>query len=253
MLAHQYQIWQWGGRISKPGDSVDKYNVGVVTQAKRDANNQFEVFNELLGTRLATLVGLPVPPGFILNDNGFWFASMRFSILGVELPDGDSERLVAEQPFLACGIVVFDSWIANADRHSRNFFYDCEDKKVWLFDHGRALLDGVGVGHLEARQDGLGISTDDHDIMSEITSLDDFDEWMERIGGVSDRLIMDAASEASEVIDDKAAALACGRWLIQRKGLLKDIFKRNLGKFPKYSPGMFNPFRVYDDPIDYYI
>lgn len=41
--------------------------------------------------------------------------------------------------------LIFDEWIANADRNLGNLIYDTDSKTYWLIDHGRAFTDLTSI------------------------------------------------------------------------------------------------------------
>jgi hypothetical protein len=73
----------------------------------------------------------------------FHYVSMDFSSGGEVLPPADARGIVTEFPDLACGIILFDLWIANRDRIETNISFDEATKVVQVFDHGRAFMTGV--------------------------------------------------------------------------------------------------------------
>ena len=77
---------------------------------------------------------------------------------GEKLPPATEEDLdaIASHESLACGIVMFDSWIINEDRHSGNISYIEETGQTFLFDHGKAFMDRP-VATICSQRDQLGI------------------------------------------------------------------------------------------------
>ena len=257
MLAHRYQIWDWADRISAPDDVSEQYRVGVIAIAKRDTKSRYEVFNELVAMHLGRLIGLPIPAGVIFEkEKEPFYASMKVGIIGEsKLPAGDIEAAVANCSDDCCGTVVFDAWISNVDRHDRNYWYDEEDRKLFLFDHGCALLNRVGISHLTGTEDSVAISPENSDFVSELHSLETFDDWLERICSIPAEVIHSTVREASSTGVPEGEAIACGQWLIRRRTRLKDLFKTSLSQFTNYKPGLFDPFREPpdDSSFDYCI
>lgn len=104
--------------------------------------SELAVANEYIVSRLATLLGLPVPPGAIAAGDGGQraFVSLRFGQKGERPPPAILEEIVDNEPRMAAGIVAFDCWIANTDRHSKNVAYSRDpDIPLAIFDHERAL------------------------------------------------------------------------------------------------------------------
>ena len=245
MLAHQYQIWLQGGwgHEWNPDDPIEKRYVGITAVAKRDKESTFEVFNELVAMRLGQLIGLPIPVGMVLNkDNTFYFASCHILAAGGELPKADLERFAKEKPIEACGVLVFDAWIANTDRHDENLWYDYYADRYFLIDHGRALLDGSGLTHLRSRADDLALRTDPPCLAPHIRSFHAFEFWRQQITALSEAAIRTTAIEAATVGVDQTLALECANWLIKRRRELPQLFRKNTSIFSRLQPSVLDPF-----------
>jgi hypothetical protein len=81
---------------------------GVAKRATAD--HPFTVANEYVCGQLGRLLGLPIPPGFTVVAGGtVYHVSMDFNLAGQALPPADAAALVAHDPDLASGIVVFDA------------------------------------------------------------------------------------------------------------------------------------------------
>lgn len=256
MLAHRYHIWDWGDMVSRPGESKEIHRVGVVTLAKRDRASKYEIFNELVSMYLRRCIGLPIPMGVVLEKTGNpYYASFKVGIIGTaKLPDGDLEAAIKGDPDMCCGTVVFDAWTANVDRHAQNYWYDHEEDKLHLFDHGCALLNRIGVKHLLDNEDRIAINIDNHDMVGVIVSMDTFDDWMDRILAIPPSSIIDAVKQSASTGASQDEASACACWLLRRRARLKELFRNSLKEFPKYSPGLINPFyEPCNDPPEYYI
>jgi hypothetical protein len=93
--------------------------------AKDDSSEHYTVANEYICNRAALAVGLPVPPGTIAKkaDRTNMFVCLRFTAGPTSLPAVDPADLVADHPQLAAGIIAFDCWVGNWDRHAGNFAY----------------------------------------------------------------------------------------------------------------------------------
>jgi HipA-like kinase len=126
---------------------------GVIKQ--NSAANPHAVGNEFICGRLGLLAGLPVPPGVIvpLDDEGIAYVGVRFGLKGETPPPAFEDLLAQNHPELALRIVVFDSWIANNDRHATNLAYSPGRVPLRVFDHERALLGAGGIKRLEEVQD----------------------------------------------------------------------------------------------------
>ena len=156
-----YKIWKWGD--STLGGSNIQFDVGIGSKAKRSNDNPYEIANELLCARLGWAINLPIPSGVVLQWEGDdYFASLHVSVSGEELPPAIDEDLdaIVSNARLACGIIVFDSWILNEDRWRNNISYDDTTEKTTIIDHGRAFYFGENpIRDFEDRADKLGIGT----------------------------------------------------------------------------------------------
>ena len=80
-------------------------------------------------------MGLPIPLGVILErDRQLYYASLHVAVAGEKLPPATEDDLdaIAADESLACGIVMFDSWIVNEDRHVGNISYLDETRSTYL-------------------------------------------------------------------------------------------------------------------------
>lgn len=251
MLAHRYKVWSWGNERTDGQDDVIKYNAGLTVVAKRHRHEKFEVFNELVAMHLGRALGVPVPVGFVVEkDNEPFYCSGNIAI-GDEFPDADLEHLAINQPRMMCGIALFDGWICNHDRHAANIFYDTDSGRVWLVDHGQAVLGILGPKHL--RQDESCLCLRD-EFASEVRDCSSFPEWYERLMGIPDRMILDAVKDAAAVGIGETDALVAGSLLIARRLSLRGMFRDSCKSlFPKFAPCLFPPFEAGYDSGDFTI
>ena len=246
MLAHRYQIWPsgWSAEWDKDED-IEKRYVGITTIAKRDRQSPYGVFNELVCMRLAQLIGLPVPIGMTLErDGNVYFASCHLLAAGGEMPKADLQRFVTDRPADACGITVFDAWIANADRHDENMWYDyySDGGQFVLFDHGRALLNGSGRVHMSSNESRLGIRLDPPCLSFHMRSFTSFSHWVGLIQQVPTAAIFAATREAATVGVDVTLAEECATWFSARRDRLPELFRGSSDDFPQRERSLLDPF-----------
>jgi hypothetical protein len=251
LLAHRYRVWSWGDRISSGGDCIEKRHVGLTGIAKRHRTSPYEVYNELVAMALGRILGLPIPIGFVLEDCGnLYYCSGNFFAAGGEAPDADIEHLAANERRIACGVVLFDAWIGNRDRHSRNIFYDIDGNRLHLFDHGDSLLNYAGVANLEKLENTIEVH---EDVAREVFDFSSFRDWHRRLLAIPDLLISDIAWQAASAGVKEEEARDVAAFLRRRRAKLPDLFEANVSIFEKYRADLFSPFRDHDDPIDYSI
>ncbi len=105
----------------------------------------YSVANEYIANRIGMMLGLPVPPGAVIQDEKqeerAW-VSLTFTPKGEVLPPVDPEVVVAAVPELSAQVCIFDLLIANNDRHCGNLAFMEKDhqQRLEVFDHGHALL-----------------------------------------------------------------------------------------------------------------
>jgi hypothetical protein len=215
----------------------------------------YEPFNELVAARLGQVIGLPVPAGITVERGGnVYFCSCNIGAAGGDLPEADFARFATEKAGDACGVTVFDAWIANTDRHNSNLWYDYYNDRFVIFDHGRALLNGSGRVHLQSNRDRLGVLDDERSLSHHVTNFASFRHWHQRILEIPEYAIFQWIGEAAAVGVDPVLARECATWLVKRRVMLPDLFRNGLASFPKYQPSVFDPFGDCDDPPpEYYI
>jgi hypothetical protein len=153
-----YTIWRYDFRTFE--GSNEQWDVGVRAKAKHSADNPLEVAHELLALRLGLILGLPIPNGIPLVNEGpkkYWGS---LTVTKEKLPRLTRRHLAAilSNEKLACGIIAFDSWILNQDRFDKNISYDAGRERTYIFDHGRAF--GAGQKQLlEKNVNNIGIGS----------------------------------------------------------------------------------------------
>lgn len=179
-MARDYKLWAVGEPIM--GSSPMRH-VGVAGVAKSSSQEvPYLVANEFICARLAQSLLLPVPPGFLVqNNHEAWFVSLNFNLSGEDLPPAHPRRVAQSFPDLATGIVLFDVWVANLDRHRGNLAFDSEAERLQIFDHGSALFVG-GADHMDnVRRGALHIGALDHCLVPCLQDDTYIAKWVERI------------------------------------------------------------------------
>lgn len=221
MEAGYYSISTVGAALL-PGVSraVEVQLMGV---AKTDAVEHYTLVNEYTAGRLAQALGLPVPPGtiaFTNNGEKMW-VSLRFTAGPSSLPPVDPMELAADHPNLAAGIVAFDCWVGNWDRHAGNIAYVREVSGVSIFDHGRCLLrlpSGEGEASIASAMDDPLVHPS-HALLQHIVDRGRLQRWAERIRSIAPELIEDVCRTAERLdvcSSTEASALQC--FLKHRQG-----------------------------------
>jgi len=156
MEAGFYAITSVGGGVG--GGVSGAFEVELLGIGKTEAAEPYALSSEFVSGQLAAALGLPVPPSTIAvtNSGEKVFVCLRFSVGSLSLPAVNPSGLVQDRPVLAAGIVAFDSWVGNWDRHAGNIAYVRGVSGASIFDHGRTLLrtpTGQGEAALRAGRD----------------------------------------------------------------------------------------------------
>jgi hypothetical protein len=204
-----------------------------------NAANPNAIANELICGDLGRILRLPIPPGFIVYKEAEpYHVSLNFYLAGEDLPRADAASLVAEHPKLACGIVAFDIWVCNGDRHAKNIAFDQSTKRVNLFDHSHAFMHGAqGRKHLEGQAGSLGILPH-HCLVPQIANGDHFGYWIDRIERIPEFYIRDSIRECMAIGMTSDDADFCTGFLLDRRTQLTTLLDANKASFPKLQPSL---------------
>ena len=233
-----FEALTWGPWVDQ-GDSAPRYcTIGGVAKAN-NADNPYRAANEYVAAELGRIIGLPAVPGVVVSNNELsGFVSLRFGSKGEKPPPAIPELFAHEQPDLAAGLVVFDCWIGNTDRHEENFAYSVTNKRTHIFDHDRALLSAMGLRRLELHRDEHGL--DYHTVAHALESGAKFASWVEAVSRVTQRTIELVVRELQEhglLTEVERTALI--DFLLHRRGRIAEMLQvaRKGGCFPSIVQG----------------
>lgn len=200
MEAGYYAINAIGSKVPGASGAIEVQLSGI---AKDDTTEPYSVVNEYVCSRTAAAVGLPVPPGTIAKttDGKNMFVSLLFTAGPTSLPAADPAELTADHPEIAAGIVAFDCWIGNWDRHAGNIAYVRGVSGVSVFDHGRTLLrtqKGAGVTEINNSRDEPHLYPN-HALLPHLSDLSLLKRWAERINLVAPESLKDACATAARL------------------------------------------------------
>ena len=199
-------------------------------------NFRYLVANEFICGRLALILGLPVPPGVIVRtkDDELAYVSLRFGTKDERAPPIIASHLVSDNPHVTAGIIAFDCWIANDDRHSRNIAYSRDHLPVQVFDHGHALLGAgpdAGIERLLRYADRPAVSDC---LAPHATMSKPFDPWIERIVAIHTGLIEDTVRMVVShggLTEDESTEVC--RFLKERKAQVMKLIRSAARELPK--------------------
>lgn len=231
MPATAYKIWTFGPPVGI--GAMQSLHVGVAGVAKAaDPGVPYAVSNELICGYLARAILLPVPPGFLITKAGVpYHVSLNFNLAGQDLPPADGAALVAAHPELAWGIILFDAWVVNFDRHNGNIAFDQASNKVQVYDHSHAFCHSNLQSHLNYQSTSLGIGG--HCLAAEVTATAGFNAWYDRILSIPTFYIEEVVASAVSAGLPQNEVQFCTAYLLARRQQLRNIFHANRAAFPK--------------------
>lgn len=230
-----YEIDAWGEQLT--GACAPQHCTLPGVAKRNSADAPYAVPNEFICGRLGLLIGLPVPPGTVVSTDGgkLAYVSLRFGPKGEPPPPLDPRKFVEDNPSTAAGVVAFDCWIGNPDRHQHNLAYVRGEPKipVTVFDHSHALLGvqaGAAVQRLRKMIDGPLISGI---LRQHLTSSEEFEDWANRISAIPNELIGDICRML--IHPDGITAEECtaaAEFLIHRKDHVLEQIRASKGRLP---------------------
>jgi hypothetical protein len=233
MPATSYKVWTWGPQVGIGVTGASRMAVAGIAK-KATVNEPYIVANEIFCNSIARVLLLPCPPGATLDKEGeAYFFSLDFNLAGQALPPASASAIVALDPRLAWGIILFDILIMNGDRHGMNISHDTTTQKVQIFDHSHAFLRPQGsITATLATNDG-NICIGRHCLAAEINTIDGLETWIDRISKIPDYFI-DGLIEATSTIGlPNAHKNECADFMKKRRSNILDIIGKNRAAFPK--------------------
>ena len=202
-------------------------HVGVAGVAKKASKDMpFAVANEIICGDLARALLLPIPPGFIIHrqEGGLpvpYHVSLNFNLAGEDLPPIQVSDVLKEQAQLAAGVLAFDTWILNNDRHTTNIAYYKAAKRLQIFDHSHAFFYGTtreDAAKYLAQHKTTGLSY--HCLALAVSDTDSIKMWCDRIAQIPEFFIRETIKCTKELglpgqdVDD------CVNFLLERRKIL---------------------------------
>ncbi len=199
--------------------------------------------NEYICAKIGSALGLPIPPFAITtaadSNVKVMFTSLDFNPGAVRLPPVDPQTCVEKLHSLCVGVVVFDIWIANEDRHDENLAVDKlgNPKSMRVFDHDQALFGGcneIGIPRLVKLRDRLGITGSNvtggnpHCLAPFFQSDLYFETWVDRVQSIPEWIIVEACRAMMRVALTKQEVDAAIDFLLYRRKIIHELVFRKL-------------------------
>lgn len=218
-----YQIASWGepvgsGELAPVNVQLD----GIAKAAKHPFSHA--VAAERICTDLAQALKLPVAQGIIVQDNAgtHYYVSINFCPRGTHVPEANAKLLASNDPVLSCGIILFDMWIYNGDRHAANLYYDVEAQSVVLFDHSHSAFFNACSMTLDSIETRTGIGN--HCLVDYVTDKRGFAFWHDRIMSIPEYYIRETLLQAVGINAlTGSQAHDAANFLLHRRTQLLDI------------------------------
>jgi hypothetical protein len=212
------------------------FHCDVAAVGKANNAHPYVVANELICTRLAMHLALPVPPGAVVTDanhdvapDGLAYVSMNVYPEGERPPPADMRRFALHQ-FELTGITVFDAWIVSHDRHPKNILWEPAASVPLTFIDFELSLTAHVVRGVLSFDDCLdmpisAIKNSHHD---QVLTWDHLARWLDRVESVDRRTIEEIVYEARQagaVDDDEGRRII--QLLVHRRDRLRRSFEED--------------------------
>ncbi len=249
-MAEQYYKIESLGRQLGIGIAGSRY-VSLSAIAKSNGPNApYCIPSELICCELGRFIGLPIPPVAMVSEPGGGvgpvFASLDFNLAGNTLPPVDVAKCLQLLPSLSTGLLLFDIWMANCDRHPANFSVDflSTPPQMSVFDHSHALFGYTASGgqsRLQQLRDRLGISwkTNNpvdsgkhrHCLLDSLNLDDHFAHWHDRIKLTPDFFVQDRCEAALAFGATQLEVDAAVDFILHRRDRMMSIIKESRAEF----------------------
>lgn len=220
-------------------------NGAVEGYIKWDIPKQSEycVANEFICSELARLLRIPVPPATIAymdESKKPVFFALDVNNTRSKFPPIHPDIVASKLPDLVAGIVLFDIWVANCDRHSSNLaaLPGADPEEVVVYDHGQALFGAIRGRSIDRFVDlhgKLGLYDEpwgQNCLIDHLTSFDRLSAWFHRFERIEDWLIsdiLDVGCSMTAIPDDERARAEL--FLIGRKRHIAQLVYGNRKAF----------------------
>lgn len=220
------------------------FKVGPV-EAIHKWNSEYRKYciaNESICNDLASFLGLPIPPyaiTFSEVDDRLLFSSIKFSFEGRDDRPVMGEEVARKMPKLAAGILLFDVFVANNDRHDTNLKTDRmnDPKALMIYDHDCALFGTEGTSRFEAIQDHLAVTGDDicegnrHCLIDHFESNKFFRSWCNQIWNIPADYIKRVCEKQMRFGLTRSECDSATEFLTTRKNKIKSLIETNAHEF----------------------
>jgi hypothetical protein len=201
----------------------------------------YTVAQEYICAELAKHIRLPLPPHFIARDRRskeLLFCTMNLTLGGGEPPRLDQPKsAVAQEPDLCTGLILFDIWVLNTDRHDENVSFQSQrpPQRLGIFDHSHTLFfypdwsvrfhGKLAIGGKDAPESNR------HVLLDHLDTIDHIPKWLKRIRGVPDEYLGEILMNATELGLPTLIAKQAFAFLRERRDTLQKILDDHRHEF----------------------
>lgn len=197
----------------------------------------YYVAAEYICSELARQLRLPVPPSFVAELPGEpapVFCSLAFNLSGTPAPSVNPLAAVTAEPDLCSGVLVFDAWIVNTDRHPGNVSFQATraPHRLNIFDHSHAVF--FYSDWLAAFQNDLAITGgrgNRHCFLDVLPTGSHIPKWVERVARIPEYVITEIFHDAIELGLPEQLAADGARFMIDRRDRLGAIIESHRHEF----------------------
>ena len=236
-----YSVERWNDPVGRGVTGTQHVTLGGYAKVNTP-KFPFCVANEFLASRIGVRLGITVPPGTLVQAQGTAEVGWVTLTFGDDLPPVRPAEIVTDIPSPAAGLIVFDTFILNNDRHTRNLAYRPSQKRMEVFDHSHSLF-GSGTGDLETRLqscrdrlviDGTAIGGRRHCLLDRVDDPNEILGWAEKlVREVHEEFITescrDVALNSLGPTDEQCDRMA--EFLISRREQLVEVIRSEKSEF----------------------
>jgi hypothetical protein len=218
---------------------------------KTNDQHQYIVTNEYVAGEIGRFLGLPVPPSYVVTTDAGKpvFISMNFNPRGADLPPIIPSMLVQLFPEEAAGILMFDAFIGNLDRHNGNLAIDIATRQLAVYDHSHALLgplpsmgaqrlsnlNTAGSLGIHNYPEPAGHAGNRHCLLDEVSDASHIGAWLDKIEGIPDYFLTRLSDESVKLGLTPPERDALKRYLTHRKRNLRAMVQGQKQEFKKVT------------------
>jgi hypothetical protein len=223
-----YTVDTWGARVGAGATAPQYCTLNGVAKVVPAGELPFMAANEYICATLAGIIGLPVPPGVIVQSvsGEVGYVALRFGNASERPPPVIADHVAADEPDLCAGTLTFDCWIANDDRHQENLAYARGTWPFMVFDHSHAFFGEPGD---PTRLHDVGRGFLPRLLAAHLPEATRYEEWLLRVQSIRPGVIGDLCEYlATRSILGQAEAQAARDFLIARQATLPDLLRHSL-------------------------